>query len=71
MTLTDTERQPRGFALSSDGGLVIAVGERSTHIAVSRLEADGTLTPVDRRLTGTGANWVRAIPLDRPAMPSV
>ena len=63
MTVSGTERQPRGFALSSDGGLVIAVGERSTSIAVSRLEADGTLTPVSRAPTGTGANWVRVIPL--------
>lgn len=63
VTITGTERQPRGFALSSGGGFVIAVGERSTHIAVSRLEADGTLTPVSRTPTGAGANWVRAIPL--------
>ena len=63
MTVSATERQPRGFALSSDGGLVIAVGERSTSLAVSRLEEDGTLTLVARTPTGTGANWVRAIPL--------
>ena len=63
MTVSATERQPRGFALSSDGGLVIAVGERSTSLAVSRLEEDGTPTLVARTPTGTGANWVRAIPL--------
>lgn len=64
MILTDTERQPRGFALSPDGGVVIAVGEKSTHVALSRLEEDGTLTPLSRTPTGAGANWVRAVPLD-------
>ena len=63
MAVTGTERQPRGFALSPDGRLVLAVGERSDHLALSRLEDDGTLTPVSRTPTGTGANWVRAIPL--------
>ena len=64
ITVTDTERQPRGFALSPDGRLVLAVGEKSTHVALSRLEDDGTLTPLTRTPTGLGANWVRAIPLD-------
>jgi 6-phosphogluconolactonase len=63
IAITPTERQPRGFALSPDGGLVIAVGEKSTHVALYRLEEDGTLTPLVRTPTGKGANWVRAIPL--------
>lgn len=61
--VSDTELQPRGFALSLDGGLVIAAGERSTHLALSRLEDDGALTLVSRTPTGSGANWVRVIPL--------
>jgi 6-phosphogluconolactonase len=64
LAITGTERQPRGFALSPDGRLVLAAGERSTHLAMSRLEDDGTLTPLDRIPTGTGANWVRVISLD-------
>lgn len=64
MAVTPTEHQPRGFALSPDGGLVLATGEKSRHIALSRLEEDGTLTPLTRTPTGAGANWVRAIPLD-------
>lgn len=63
MTITGTERQPRGFDLSPDGRLVVAVGEKSNYIALSRLESDGTLTLLTRTPTGTGANWVRAIPL--------
>ena len=62
--VSDTERQPRGFALSPDGDLVIATGEKSTHVALSRIEEDGTLTLLGRTPTGAGANWVRAIPLD-------
>ena len=62
--VSDTEQQPRGFTLSPDGDLVIATGEKSTHVAVSRIEDDGTLTLLDRTPTGAGANWVRAIPLD-------
>lgn len=64
LSIADTERQPRGFALSPDGRLVLAVGEKSTHLALSRLEDDGTLTPITRVPTGAGANWVRTIPLD-------
>lgn len=63
LAVTATEQQPRGFALSPDGGLVLAVGEKSTHVALSRLEADGSLTLLSRTPTGSGANWVRAIPL--------
>lgn len=59
---TPTEAQPRGFALTPDGTRVLAVGERSTMLALSRLEADGSLTPLDRVETGRGANWVRLVP---------
>lgn len=64
LAVAGTERQPRGFALSPQGDLVIAAGERSSDLALSRLEADGTLTLLSRVPTGAGANWVRAIPLD-------
>ncbi|MCW5951464.1 MAG: beta-propeller fold lactonase family protein, partial [Propionibacteriaceae bacterium] len=33
LAVTDTERQPRGFALSPDGDLVLAVGEKSSRLA--------------------------------------
>ncbi len=63
LAITGTERQPRGFTLSPDGDLVIAVGEKSTQIALSRLEEDGSLTQLSGTPTGAGANWVRAIRL--------
>ena len=42
---------------------MIATGEKSTNVALSRIEEDGTLTLASRTPTGAGANWVRAIPL--------
>ncbi len=64
LAITGSEQQPRGFALSPDGELVLAVGEKSTQLALSRLEQDGSLTLLTRIPTGAGANWVRAIPLE-------
>lgn len=63
LSVADTEQRPRGFALSPDGDLVLAVGEKSTDLALSRLEADGALTLLSRTPTGAGANWVRVLPL--------
>lgn len=61
VALTPTEAQPRGFAVTPDSTRVLAVGERSTHLALSRLEVDGSLTPLDRVETGRGANWIRVV----------
>jgi len=63
-SVAETERQPRGFTLSPEGRLVLAVGEKSTSIALSRIDEEGTLTLLSRTPTGAGANWVRVIPLD-------
>jgi 6-phosphogluconolactonase len=63
VAVSRTERQPRGFALSPDGALVVAAGEKSPDLAVSRLEQDGSLTLLSRVPTGAGANWVRVLPL--------
>lgn len=56
-----TQAQPRGFAVTADGTLVIAVGERSTSAELSRVEADGSLTPLGTAPIGRGANWVRVV----------
>ena len=58
---TATQRQPRGFAVTPDGTRVVATGERSTMLALSRLEPDGRLTLLERVPTGRGANWVRIV----------
>lgn len=56
-----TETRPRGFAVTDDGQFVIAVGEKSTAAALSRVEDDGRLTVLARVGIGRGANWVRII----------
>ena len=58
---TDTERVPRGFAVSPDARFVVAVGEESTHAQLLRLDPDGELAEVDRVPVGAGANWVRFV----------
>ena len=55
-----TEPQPRGFALSPDGSLLIAAGERSTTISLYAVDAD-RLELLQRAETGRGANWVRFV----------
>ena len=61
VSLTATEAQPRGFAVTPDGARVLAVGELSTALARSRLGAGGRRTPLDRAETGRGANWVAVL----------
>ncbi|MDJ1114788.1 lactonase family protein [Microbacterium dauci] len=57
---TVTEPQPRGFALSGDGRVLLAAGERST--TVSLYAVDGAeLTLSHQAETGRGANWVRFV----------
>lgn len=60
--ITGTEEQPRGFAVSPDGHLVVVVGERSGHATLYRLTDDGGLREQDRIATGEGPNWVRFVP---------
>lgn len=61
VAITETEKQPRGFVVSPDGRHVIAVGEKSKRAALYRVEDDGSLTLLDRRNVGDGANWVRFV----------
>lgn len=63
LAVTPAETQPRGFALTPDGRHAIVVGERSTEVALHRLNDDGTLPLLTRTPNGRGANWVRVIPL--------
>ncbi len=55
-----TEPQPRGFALSPDGSLVVAAGERSTTVSLYTVDGD-RLDLLQRAETGAGANWVRFV----------
>jgi len=56
---TPTELQPRGFAVAPDGRYLLCAGERSTTVSLFEIRHDGTLTPLDRAETGSGALWVR------------
>ncbi|MDX2376510.1 lactonase family protein [Microbacterium sp. LRZ72] len=59
-TFHETEPQPRGFALSADGSLLVAAGERSTTVSLYAVEGD-RLELLQRAETGAGANWVRFV----------
>jgi 6-phosphogluconolactonase len=56
----ETEPQPRGFALSPDGSLLVAAGERSTTVSFYAVDGDH-LALLQRAETGAGANWVRFV----------
>jgi 6-phosphogluconolactonase len=53
-----TEAQPRGFNIASSGKYLLAVGEKSGHLTVSRIDADGSLHDIGRYRTGDGPNWI-------------
>ncbi len=55
---TETETQPRGFAISPDRSVLVAAGERSTTVSAYRIDGE-SLELFDRVETGRGANWVR------------
>ena len=57
VSITDTETQPRGFDVSADD-LLVASGERSTHVSAYRIEPDGSLTRTCRVENGDTPNWV-------------
>lgn len=59
---TPTEAVTRGFAVSTDGRYVVAVGEESTHAQLLELDDEGGLHNRDRVAIGSGANWVRFVP---------
>ena len=56
-----TPKQPRGFGVTADGAYVVAVGEKASVAALSRVESDGLLTLLGETPIGSGANWVRII----------
>ncbi|MGL5405978.1 MAG: lactonase family protein [Propionibacteriaceae bacterium] len=52
----DTEKQPRAIYVVAD--LIISVGEKSDQVSIFKLEKNGELRRVDRKITGHGANWI-------------
>ena len=61
LDLADTEPQPRGFAVTTDGRYAVVAGERATTVELVAVGADGSLRSLARAHTGHGANWVRTI----------
>lgn len=61
VAVTPTEKQPRAFGITPDGRHVVAVGEKSPHAALSRIEDDGSLTLLGRADVGQTARWVSFI----------
>ena len=57
-----TETQPRGIAIDSSGGFLVASGEKSDRIASYAIDpADGRLSLVSRAPVAAGANWVEIV----------
>lgn len=59
-----TEAQPRGFAISSDGRFLLAVGQQSHHLSRYAIDPDsGALRAVERIAVGRNPNWVEIVDL--------
>lgn len=59
--ITPVPTQPRGFGVSDDGTLMVAVGERSPDAVLFRVADDGSLVELDRAKVGGKARWVRFV----------
>jgi len=58
----DTEKQPRGFNIDPRGNFVLAVGEKSEHCMVHKINRDtGELQSLKRILVGKDPNWVEIV----------
>ncbi|AYA39711.1 6-phosphogluconolactonase [Xenorhabdus nematophila] len=59
-----TETQPRGFAIDHSGHFLIASGQKSDHISVSRIDKfSGELTQLARYPVGKSPMWVTILAL--------
>jgi 6-phosphogluconolactonase len=62
---TETEKQPRGIAITPDGKYLVASGQKSPTISVYAIDpANGDLETVGQYETGEDANWVEIVRLD-------
>ncbi|AGB81543.1 6-phosphogluconolactonase [Serratia rubidaea] len=56
-----TEQQPRGFNIDHGGRFVLSVGQKSDHLAVHEIQADGSLKDLARYPVGKGPMWVSVL----------
>lgn len=60
----ETEIQPRGFNIDSQGRFLVAAGQKSHHITVYAISSQsGKLTPLARYAVGHGPMWVTILAL--------
>jgi 6-phosphogluconolactonase len=58
---TQTEKQPRGFAIDPQGRFLVASGEKSTTVSVHAINSDGSLGAARQFPGGKGGNWVEIV----------
>jgi 6-phosphogluconolactonase len=58
---TQTEQQPRGFAIDRAGKYLVASGEKSTTLSVHAIQGDGSLGAGRQFSGGKGGNWVEMV----------
>ncbi len=59
---TQTEAQPRGFAIDNSGRYLIESGQKSTQLSLYSIDQKtGKLTLIERVPTGKGANWITIV----------
>jgi 6-phosphogluconolactonase len=65
LSSTQTETQPRGFAIDPTGRTMIVSGEKSDTLSVYAIDpASGALSLRQKYPTGKGSNWVEIVMLD-------
>jgi 6-phosphogluconolactonase len=65
LSSTQTERQPRGFAIDPKGRFLVAGGEKSETLSVYAIDqSSGALTPAGKAPSGKGAGWVEIVGFD-------
>jgi 6-phosphogluconolactonase len=62
---TQTEKQPRGFAIDPTGKFLVVSGEKSETVTTYSIDSQsGALKEIGKYPTGKGANWVEIVSFD-------
>jgi 6-phosphogluconolactonase len=61
---TETETEPRGFAIDPRGRFLLAAGQKSDHLSLYRIDGEsGRLASQQRLKLGKAPNWIEIVPL--------